>query len=409
VGAGYNISDYDLLLEFRNVNNLKYPLSIKQELGYRYSSEFENNFTFIGKNNSIIGILSDKASSLEIDLMLKRTMASFYEIYKKKDSENFLLTEPETFIDMNNFFYYNQEKTEFVISNMSNPGILSAEMKDGYVKILKSSTVGYSEITVQAKVPGKDIYAQSVVKVINPSSLYDDFEGGSLSPQISWDHLSEKQWQVTDREFFLGKSSLMSGIINTGEKSRIGVTLDLASPGTLLFAYKTSTRPYYHKLHFYFDGTDMSANESPDYWSGINDWRILSYSVRAGIRNFEWSYEKSQYSEYNQDAVWIDIVVLPDKFNEKSDKPLSEAAEFSAYPNPFNPSTRISFSLDDPETAQLMIFDIKGRIVAEIFKGDLEKGFHSFDFNGSFLSSGMYYSVLKYGEKVLTNRIVLAK
>jgi hypothetical protein len=136
----------------------------------------------------------------------------------------------------------------------------------------------------------------------------------------------------------------------------------------------------------------------------------MSFSIRAGIRNIKWEYIKGPYEPYNDDLVWLDMIVIPDKFNKNtSDVNNGSKVSMNAFPNPFNPVTQISFELLNNEKAELMVFDIKGRLVAELYDGELTKGAHSFSFDGSGLSSGLYFSVLRYGDNVLTNKLILSK
>jgi hypothetical protein len=62
------------------------------------------------------------------------------------------------------------------------------------------------------------------------------------------------------------------------------------------------------------------------------------------------------------------------------------------YPNPFNPVTTIEFNLATPSVVSLKVYDVTGREVASLFRNDLlEEGFHSVDFEGGNLSSGIYF------------------
>lgn len=79
------------------------------------------------------------------------------------------------------------------------------------------------------------------------------------------------------------------------------------------------------------------------------------------------------------------------------------------YPNPFNPTTRIEFSLNSPKDVRLDIFDSIGRKVSTLFNGELNKGFHFVDFDGSGLSSGVYFYRIRTNEQTLTQKMVLVK
>ena len=61
------------------------------------------------------------------------------------------------------------------------------------------------------------------------------------------------------------------------------------------------------------------------------------------------------------------------------------------YPNPFNPSTQILINLPLASQIILEVYDIKGRKVATLYNGQASSGNHSFGFNASGLSSGIYY------------------
>lgn len=79
------------------------------------------------------------------------------------------------------------------------------------------------------------------------------------------------------------------------------------------------------------------------------------------------------------------------------------------YPNPFNPSTTISFNLSSQQKGFLKIFDISGREVATLIEGSIEKGEHSLTFDGVQLASGVYFYRLKTASFDRTKKMVLLK
>jgi hypothetical protein len=84
------------------------------------------------------------------------------------------------------------------------------------------------------------------------------------------------------------------------------------------------------------------------------------------------------------------------------------------FPNPFNPKTVIKFRLPDRTAIQLDILNIRGQVVSEIFKGELEAGIHSFNWNGrdrqdSQVSSGVYFYHLKIPGFEQTKSMMLLK
>ena len=79
------------------------------------------------------------------------------------------------------------------------------------------------------------------------------------------------------------------------------------------------------------------------------------------------------------------------------------------YPNPFNPSTKISFALKAEANVNLSVFDVSGRKVSELISSKMAKGEHSVDFNASNLSAGVYYYSINANGFAVTKKMVLAK
>jgi hypothetical protein len=79
------------------------------------------------------------------------------------------------------------------------------------------------------------------------------------------------------------------------------------------------------------------------------------------------------------------------------------------YPNPFNPSTTISFSLPQTENITLKVYDVMGREVATLVEGRVEAGEHSVKWNAEGFASGVYFYQLRAGGFVETKRLVLIR
>lgn len=79
------------------------------------------------------------------------------------------------------------------------------------------------------------------------------------------------------------------------------------------------------------------------------------------------------------------------------------------FPNPFNPTTEISFGLDKATLASLKVYDILGREVATLADGLLEAGTHRVTFDGTGLASGVYIYRLESGRFSQSRKMVLLK
>jgi len=86
----------------------------------------------------------------------------------------------------------------------------------------------------------------------------------------------------------------------------------------------------------------------------------------------------------------------------------------SNYPNPFNPTTTISFDLAEPGKAKLSIYNIKGQLVKVLLEDNFAPGnynvvWNGLDRNNQYVSSGVYFYRLETKNKVFTRRMMLLK
>lgn len=86
--------------------------------------------------------------------------------------------------------------------------------------------------------------------------------------------------------------------------------------------------------------------------------------------------------------------------------------EFSVsqnYPNPFNPETKISFSLPKSSFVKLCVYDASGKIVSDLVNENKLPGSYEVIFNGSSLSSGVYYYKFTSNGFSQTKKMLLVK
>lgn len=81
----------------------------------------------------------------------------------------------------------------------------------------------------------------------------------------------------------------------------------------------------------------------------------------------------------------------------------------SVYPNPFNPIVTINFSLEIANITSIGILDAKGNFVEEVSNGFLSAGEHSVVWDGSLVSSGLYFVIISNNNSTLTEKIILLK
>ena len=110
------------------------------------------------------------------------------------------------------------------------------------------------------------------------------------------------------------------------------------------------------------------------------------------------------FAQFTGDLVALDEeVTLPGKF-----------ALHPNFPNPFNPTTMITYDLADASDVQLNIYDLMGRNINKVVNQNQSAGRHfviwnANDYLGNQVSAGVYLYRLQAGNKIFTRKMILMK
>jgi len=144
-------------------------------------------------------------------------------------------------------------------------------------------------------------------------------------------------------------------------------------------------------------------------WIGDGD---LDGEMRFDSFQMTYSPGNSQYG-----TLLIDDLRIVQQTVLYSDDRLVYPQEFKLfpnYPNPFNPQTRINYQLPKTDHVKLIITDIRGRQIIELKDLREGAGVHSIIWNGKDrsgqpVSAGVYFALLKVGNKTSTQKMLLVK
>jgi hypothetical protein len=78
-------------------------------------------------------------------------------------------------------------------------------------------------------------------------------------------------------------------------------------------------------------------------------------------------------------------------------------------PNPFNPSTVVRYTMPEARHVSLKVFDVSGRMIANLVDEWREAGTHEVSFDGSRLSTGLYFVTMQAGEFSEVRKMMLVK
>lgn len=144
--------------------------------------------------------------------------------------------------------------------------------------------------------------------------------------------------------------------------------------------------------NYLFDDDQVIEETTYYYWL-----QILEYN------NSEYFGPVSAMLEKTEDDNGIEEIVLGNDI-------------YANYPNPFNPSTTISYSLAEASDVIIDVFNIKGQKVKRIFSGYVENvnvknsiSWNGDDSNGDIVPSGIYFAKIKTASFTKTTKMLLAK
>jgi len=152
---------------------------------------------------------------------------------------------------------------------------------------------------------------------------------------------------------------------------------------------------YYGDINFVStpDGWLIEKNENTILMVSLDgsDFNKVHYSGDLKIKSctvVDWELNK----------IDAEITVIPDQFSLKP-----------AYPNPFNPTTTIDFTIPYASNVVIKVFDINGNEVAVLFNSLSHAGSHKVVWEASSQSSGLYFVRMVSGDYLGTRKLILLK
>jgi hypothetical protein len=178
----------------------------------------------------------------------------------------------------------------------------------------------------------------------------------------------------------------------------------------LKYIYRTYTSNLWGDYGFK-DAFNPSQNWFASSYLAIDQGPIIDM-----IENYRTQLLWNNFMSNPEIKSMVDSVFVPDSATSVNDKVNSPGSFYllGNYPNPFNPSTTISFFIPANDNVEINIYNILGIKVKSLLSERLNTGAHNISWNGkndygSQLTSGIYLYRIKYQDKLQTGKLVLQK
>ncbi len=154
-------------------------------------------------------------------------------------------------------------------------------------------------------------------------------------------------------------------------------------------------------VRIYFDSSDSAIGGELviAHWiENENRWEKLETTV-----NNEMNYAEANTDGFSYFGLFE---TFPTSVEDETPETFSLGQNM---PNPFNPSTTIRFTIPDAGHTKLDVYNMAGQLVATLADMPMSAGSHSFVFDGSQYSSGIYFYRLVHGSNTVSKRMLLIK
>ena len=199
-------------------------------------------------------------------------------------------------------------------------------------------------------------------------------------------------------------STISTNVVSPGKEIQ-AVYFDALKEGTYSFRSVSTNYPY-RKL--FDDGTNGDEYAEDHFYTNNSVQRDLpetepgEYTIRISATDGQniSAVDVEPFSILEEDPTGI--------YTEFNKKP-TEYALYKNYPNPFNPSTSIKYSVPENQKVVLKIFDLLGRELSTLVDEEKPAGNYVVEFTGNNLSSGIYFYRMQAGEFIETKKLMLLK
>lgn len=220
--------------------------------------------------------------------------------------------------------------------------------------------------------------------------------------------------------FFDGNNSKSSGSYDGVDDVELGFILGKSAPEDIAISYGGAS-----DWGVSTAGIEYITTEKDSFWTLEAKVPLSNLSISSA----EFGFEVQVYDPDNDvdkmvrwwgdstdvatDASLFGTAILrptdPSSIHFESPAPLKSFVLTQNYPNPFNPGTKIQYTIPTQNIVKLTVYNLLGKEIATLVNEKQSAGSHTVTFNGSNLTSGIYFYRLESGSQALVKKMTLLK
>lgn len=233
-------------------------------------------------------------------------------------------------------------------------------------------------------------------------------------------------WAITTSQYHSPTHSFTdspSGNYLSNANNSMTVNFPLNTSGTPV-VYLSFWHRYYTEAGYDFCRVEVSSNNGTNwnqvtsYNGNMQTWTYQAFDITSftnSSANVRIRFRLTSDGSLNYDGWYVDDIKItgyqsiPTGIGNNWNVTPNKFALEQNFPNPFNPTTQINYSVAKEGLVRITIFDLLGREVKTLVNEVKAPGYYAVDFDGTKLSSGMYFYKMEGNGFVDTKKMMLVK
>ena len=247
--------------------------------------------------------------------------------------------------------------------------------------------------------------------------FYEDF---GFYPEISMEPFGGYQLQMNSEDVLVYPDGMLSSVSSSFDNEQVVDASKYEFNGSITaYVDIPNVEIDNNDILFAYHNKELRGQANPDIFplTGEYVFSLMVYGNNVENENLNfvfYDYQNDTMYDLGQNIKFESDMILGNAINPQvldyfDNSIASEFEIISVYPNPFNPTTNISYYINENANVEVSLFDLTGRRVETLENSFKQAGEYTVSWDASNHSSGIYYLQISNGELVRTQKLTLIK